>query len=38
MQVVSVRENRQYGFLSESAQETSEDFGVKSVSLVAEKV
>ena len=37
MRVVTVRENPQYQFLSESAQEASVEFGVKSVSLLAEK-
>ncbi len=37
MHVVSIRDNPQYHFLSESAQEATEEFGVKSISLVAEK-
>ncbi|MBI2675199.1 MAG: methyltransferase domain-containing protein [Candidatus Aenigmarchaeota archaeon] len=36
--IVAVRENRQYEFLSQSAREASVDFGVKSISLLAEKV
>ncbi len=35
--VVSIRDNPQYHFLSESAQEATEEFGVKSISLVAER-
>ena len=37
MRVVAIRENPQYRFLSESAQEATEEFGVKSISLLAEK-
>ncbi len=36
--IVNVKENRHYEFLSESAREASVDFGVKSISLLAEKV
>lgn len=38
MRLLSVRENPQYQFLSQSAQNASRRFGVKSVSLLAEKV
>ena len=38
MRLVSTRDNSEYEFLSESAQGASEEFGVKSVSLLAEKV
>ena len=37
MQVVEIRDNTQYHFLSESAQEASGEFGVKSFSLLAVK-
>lgn len=38
MKVVKIRENLQYQFLSQSAQEASKAFGVKSVSVIAEKI
>ncbi len=38
MRLVRTRDNSEYEFLSESAQGASEEFGVKSVSLLAEKV
>ena len=38
MEVVNIKENPQYRFLSRSAQNASEKFGVKSVSLAAIKV
>jgi ubiquinone/menaquinone biosynthesis C-methylase UbiE len=37
LQVVSTRENPEYQFLSRSAQGASRDYGVKSISIVAEK-
>jgi arsenite methyltransferase len=37
LSIVAVQENPQYGFLSKSAQGASRQFGVKSVSLLAEK-
>lgn len=37
MRVREVRDNRKYYFLSESAQWATEEFGVKSVSVLAEK-
>jgi len=37
MKALSVRNNDAYGFVSKSAKGSSRDYGVKSVSLVAEK-
>ena len=37
MQIVKIKQNPQYQFLSESAQGASKDFGVKSMSLLAIK-
>jgi arsenite methyltransferase len=37
LQIVTIRENAQYQFLSKSAQGASKKFGVKSVSLLAER-
>lgn len=38
MRIVSIRENPQYQFLSKSAQGASKKYGVKSISLLAEKL
>jgi Methylase involved in ubiquinone/menaquinone biosynthesis len=38
MRLVSIRENPQYQFLSKSAQGASKKYGVKSISLLAEKL
>ncbi|HEX3034102.1 MAG TPA: methyltransferase domain-containing protein [Thermodesulfobacteriota bacterium] len=38
MRIVSIRENPQYQFLSQSAQGASKKYGVKSISLLAEKL
>ncbi len=38
MKIISIKENPQYQFLSKSAQGASKDFGVKSVSILAEKL
>jgi ubiquinone/menaquinone biosynthesis C-methylase UbiE len=38
MQVIKIKENPQYGFLSESAQWATGEFGVKSVSILAKKL
>ena len=38
MRIVEMRENPQYRFLSESAQEASAEYGVKSISLLAERI
>jgi arsenite methyltransferase len=37
LQIIAVQENNQYKFLSESAQGASEEYGVKSITLLAEK-
>lgn len=37
LQVVGIRDNEAYGFLSRSAQNASREYGVKSVSLLARK-
>jgi SAM-dependent methyltransferase len=37
MEILVVRNNDAYGFISKSAQGASKDYGVKSVSLIAEK-
>ena len=37
MEILVVRNNDAYGFISKSAQGASRDYGVKSVSLLAEK-
>lgn len=37
MRIVMERENREYEFLSESAREATDEFGVKSISLLAVK-
>ena len=37
MEILIVRNNDTYGFISKSAQGASKDYGVKSVSLIAEK-
>ena len=37
MEILIVRNNDAYGFISKSAQGASKDYGVKSVSLIAEK-
>ena len=37
LEITQIRRNSQYGFLSESAQGASSDFGVKSISLLAIK-
>lgn len=37
LKILSVKENPQYQFLSKSAQGASRDFGVKSISILAEK-
>jgi len=37
MEILTVRNNTAYGFISKSAQGASKDYGVKSVSLIAEK-
>lgn len=37
MEILMVRNNDTYGFISKSAQGASKDYGVKSVSLIAEK-
>ena len=37
MKVIRVVENKQYGFISKSATGASKDYGVKSISLLAEK-
>jgi len=37
MEVLYVKANDAYGFISKSAQGASKDYGVKSVSLLAEK-
>ncbi len=37
MEVLSIKTNDAYGFISESAKDASLDYGVKSVSLLAEK-
>jgi arsenite methyltransferase len=37
MEVLYVRTNNAYGFISKSAKGASKDYGVKSVSLLAEK-
>ena len=37
MEILMVRNNEAYGFISKSAQGASKDYGVKSVSLIAEK-
>ncbi len=38
MRIISIRENPQYQFLSKSAQGASKKYGVKSISLLAEKL
>jgi ubiquinone/menaquinone biosynthesis C-methylase UbiE len=38
MRIVSIRENPQYQFLSKSAQGSSKKYGVKSISLLAERL
>ena len=38
MHIISIRENPQYQFLSKSAQGASKKYGVKSISLLAEKL
>ncbi|HSE84312.1 MAG TPA: methyltransferase domain-containing protein [Thermodesulfobacteriota bacterium] len=38
MRIISIRENLQYQFLSKSAQGASKKYGVKSISLLAEKL
>lgn len=37
MKIITVRENPQYAFLSKSAQGAAKEFGVKSVTILAEK-
>jgi ubiquinone/menaquinone biosynthesis C-methylase UbiE len=37
-QLLQIRENAAYQFLSKSAQNAGKDYGVKSISLVAEKI
>jgi ubiquinone/menaquinone biosynthesis C-methylase UbiE len=37
LKIIAVRENNQYKFLSESAQGASEEYGVKSITLLAKK-
>lgn len=38
MEILMVRNNDAYGFISKSAQGASKDYGVKSISLIAEKI
>ncbi|HXG30351.1 MAG TPA: methyltransferase domain-containing protein, partial [Thermodesulfobacteriota bacterium] len=38
MRLISIRENPQYRFLSKSAQGASKKYGVKSISLLAERI
>lgn len=37
LKIIAIRENNQYKFLSESAQAASEEYGVKSITLLAKK-
>lgn len=38
MKIIKINENRQYNFISDSALEATDTYGVKSVSILAEKV